>query len=108
MRKVPPSASLRLRPYIRRELDQIDTDICQSYRKAHCRRCRSQEQTTREVSGATDCSIRTGLHGQSSLNLLPSTVLHWVCRGASRADVVLLRLGRLARHTIVTAARLVD
>gem|GEM_PF-4474281 len=26
MRKGPPSASLRLRPYIRRELDKIDTD----------------------------------------------------------------------------------
>jgi len=37
------------------------------------------EQTTREVSGATDCGVRTGLHGQSFLNLSPPTVFPWVC-----------------------------
>jgi len=41
-------------------------------------RCGSQAQTTREVSGATDCGVHTGLHGKPALNLLPSTVLHRV------------------------------
>jgi hypothetical protein len=39
-----------------------------------------QEQTTREVYGATDSGARTSLHRKSALNLLPSTILlHCVC-----------------------------
>jgi hypothetical protein len=49
------------------------------YRRIRCMNYSNQEQTTREVSGATDGGIHTGLHRQPSLNLSPSTVLCCVC-----------------------------
>jgi hypothetical protein len=44
----------------------------------HVRAQKGTLQALRQ-SGATDCSVHTDLHGQPSLNLSPSTVLHRVC-----------------------------